>query len=261
MIRRLLALGGLLCLIPLLLFTTGYSPPATAAETLPAPPSSQVTTTSSLPPTTTLPTVTTSQPIGQILFDGDSMTYGSEATAPYPTQLMRLASSDLKWRNLAKGGRRIQDMLADAPAKVDPLYDPSLGRNVVVVWGGTNDLALWSHMPRAVWERMQKYCLDRRAQGFAVVVLTMLPRSDRGCTPGFEERREAVNRRIRLSWSEIADVLVDVAADPRIGPSGAERDLRYYVPGAVHLNNRGLAIVAQLVLEGLAKLQGTGAPL
>ena len=159
------------------------------------------------------------------------------------------------WRNLGVGGRRIRDMRKTAGVRVDPLFDPRLGENVVVLWGGSNDLALMGHQPQVVYQDIRSYCLGRRRRGFEVLVLTVLPRSDRFAR-GFEVRREALNRLLRANWHQFANGLVDVAADPRIGPAGAPRDHRYYVPGFVHLDNQGLAVVAGDVLHGLLRLEG-----
>ncbi len=193
--------------------------------------------------------------IGVIVFDGDSLTAGSEATDPYPSQIMRSFDAGVIWYNLGIGGLRIRDILDMAPTRVDRRFNPRLGRNVVVVWAGTNDLALWNHMASAVCRRLQQYCQERRDQGFTVLVLTMLPRCDKACLPGFEERRQSVNRRLRESWADFADGLVDVAADPLIGSPGCQSNLRYWVKGGVHLTNKGLGVVAGHVREALLALQ------
>jgi lysophospholipase L1-like esterase len=201
------------------------------------------------------PTVSLDPQIGVIVFDGDSLTAGSEATDPYPSQIMRTFASGTSWYNLGIGGLRIKDILDMAPTRVDRRFNPRLGRNVVVVWAGTNDLALWNHMASAVYKRLRQYCEERRAQGFTVLVLTMLPRNDKVCLSGFEERRQSVNRKLRESWTGFADGLVDVAADPLIGTPGCESDLRYWVKGGVHLTNKGLGLVATHVRDALLQLE------
>ena len=205
------------------------------------------------------PTVPLDPRIGVIIFDGDSLTAGSEATDPYPSQVMRSFAAGTYWYNLGIGGLRIRDILDMAPTRVDRRFNSRLGRNVVVVWAGTNDLALWNHMASAVSTRLQKYCEERRAQGFTVLVLTMLPRNDKACLPGFEERRQAVNRKLREEWPTFADGLVDVAVDPLIGTPGCESDLRYWVKGGVHLTNKGLGLVATHVREALLQIGGSSA--
>jgi lysophospholipase L1-like esterase len=194
------------------------------------------------------------QAIGNIVFDGDSLTAGSTATDPYPSQVMRVFHPEVYWVNLGIGGQKLSDMLANAPAKVDPLFQAKLGRNVVVIWGGTNDMRHWNHTPAAVYEHLQQYCLDRRKQGYTVVVMTLLPRTDTGYPERFESDRQQVNAMIRRGWIGFADALVDVGSDPFIGLAGREIDPRFYSPDRVHLNNGGLAIVAGQVHKLLQRV-------
>ncbi len=183
-------------------------------------------------------------PIGNIVFDGDSLTAGSTASDPYPSQVMRAFRPEVPWVNLGIGGQTIATMLVNAPDKVDPLFQVGLGRNVVFIWGGTNDLRWWSHTPRVIYERLRSYCLGRRAQGFTVVTLTMLPRTDGVCPPSFETQRQQFNAMLRVGWAGFADVLIDVGADPFLGRPGCEADARFFSGDLVHLNNNGLALVA-----------------
>jgi lysophospholipase L1-like esterase len=192
--------------------------------------------------------------IGNIVFDGDSLTAGSTATDPYPSQVMREFRPEVYWINLGIGGQKLYTMLENAPKKVDPLFQASLGRNVCVIWGGTNDIRWWGHTPPAVYQHLKDYCLGRRAKGFTVIVLTLLPRTD-GDSPGaFEQYRQDLNDRIREGWIGFADGLVDVGADPFLGIAGRETDTRFYSPDRVHLNNNGLALVAGRVLTLLRRV-------
>ena len=245
MFKRFVRLTGAILLMALLAagFCLATVTAVSAAPEVPAAPLGAAAAQASLDPG-----------IGVIVFDGDSLTAGSEATDPYPSQVMRKMDSGICWYNLGIGGLRIKDILAMAPTRVDRRFNSRLGRNVVVVWAGTNDLALWNHMASAVFERLEQYCLDRRQQGFTVLVLTMLPRNDKLCLPGFEDKRQSVNRRLRTTWPDFADGIVDVAADPVLGWVGCEKDLRYWVKGGVHLTNKGLGLVATHVREGLLEL-------
>ncbi|MFH0916647.1 MAG: GDSL-type esterase/lipase family protein [bacterium] len=193
-------------------------------------------------------------PIGNIVFDGDSLTAGSTATDPYPSQLMRRFRPGVEWANLGIGGQRLKDMLDRAPDDVDPLYDSRLGQNVVVVWGGTNDMRHWNHSPATVYSRLREYCLSRRQMGYTVVVLTLLPRSDGDYPANFEADRQAVNRSIRATWPGFADAMVDVGSDQLIGRQGSELDRRFFSGDRVHLNDLGLSVVAGRVGQLLKRL-------
>jgi lysophospholipase L1-like esterase len=206
------------------------------------------------PPTSTTTVTLPASGVGRVVFDGDSLTAGSGATDPYPTQFRRRWSGSLSWFNFGVGGQRIRDMLADAGRQIDPLYNPAFGRCVVVVWGGTNDIALWRHFPEVVFADIRDYCLGRKDRGFTVVVLTMLPRSDASALPTTEAAREQLNDLLRSNWQEFADALVDVAADPGLGAPGDELNQEYYQSDRVHLNDNGLGTVARLVYQTVSGL-------
>jgi lysophospholipase L1-like esterase len=171
---------------------------------------------------------------------------------------MRGFRAGVEWVNLGIGGQRLQDMLANAPSKVDPLYRNYLGQNVVVIWGGTNDMRHWAHPPAAVYSRLREYALQRRAVGYTVVVLTMLPRTDGAYPPNLEADRQTLNRLIRATWPGFADALVDMGTDPLLGLQGCELDARLFSPDRVHLNNTGLSVVAGRVAQVLRALDAAG---
>jgi lysophospholipase L1-like esterase len=205
-----------------------------------------------LPPASTVDQA--KPPIGLIVFDGDSLTIGTQATDPYPSQLMRMWGGGVRWWNLGVGGQGVADMLGDAAEQVDTKYDARRGRNVVVLWGGTNDMALRLRSPQQVLELTRQYCEERRDQGFLMVVTTTLPRSGRIDPDDFEGRRQDLNALLRAQWRDFADALVDVAADPRLGDPGDEMDRRYFDADRVHLNDTGLGEIAKLVYPALKGL-------
>jgi lysophospholipase L1-like esterase len=104
--------------------------------------------------------------------DGDSIT--QDGGSPYSSQL---SLSPLNWRvsNVAQSGETIATMLSLAPTRVDPLYNSGALDNVVVIWGGTNDLENGATVA-ATYANLAAYVAARHAKGWKVVVVTMISR-------------------------------------------------------------------------------------
>jgi lysophospholipase L1-like esterase len=194
---------------------------------------------------------------GRVIFDGDSLTAGSGAKTPYPSYLMAAWPRPIPWKNIAIGGETLEEMMKKAPQSVDPFYRAGNWRNVVVLWAGTNDIALWNHATAWIYQELERYAAERRAQGFTVVVLTLLPRSDVAVqvVPDFETRRQGLNQMIRSNWEEFADLMIDIGADDRVGQAGDERNRTYYTADRVHLNDNGQQLVAGIVGAELQRLE------
>jgi lysophospholipase L1-like esterase len=189
------------------------------------------------------------------IFDGDSLTFGYASTAgnDYPSLVMALLGSNpyhLK-TNDGLNGDTLANMAAAAPAGIDLLYDPHQYKNVVCIWGGTNDLFAGASAA-TVYGNIVDYGTGRRAVGFQVVVFTITPRNN--FDAGMEANRLTINTNIRTNWATFADALVDVAADGRIGDAGDEDNLTYYDADGTHLNDTGYAIVAGLAYAQIAAL-------
>ena len=183
-----------------------------------------------------------------MVFDGCSLVFdsGLPAADMMPEQTMALLPGGLTLVNLGVPGQTTGMMAADAATQVDPLASPRREHDILVVWEGTNDLAYGTSAPldaADAYRHLAKYCEARRRAGFQVVVCTVLPRE--GSAP-FDAARSDLNERLRAGWPRFADALADVAADPAIGPGGAELDTTYY-RDTVHLTPAGYRLVARRV--------------
>jgi lysophospholipase L1-like esterase len=187
---------------------------------------------------------------GGSIIDGGSATDGEELTR----QTRALLDHTCHSYKSTSGNRTLADMIAQAPVRVDAHYDPMADANVCVVMAGGGDLASGGD-PQAVLDALRIYCAARRAAGFEVVVVTLLPRSD---PVGFDAARAVFNDMLRVQWPTFADGLADVAADPRIGADGANLDPVYFAD-TIHPTSAGYAVMAAAVapaLEGLAWRSG-----
>lgn len=216
--------------------------------------------------------------IGQIIFDGNSRTDGYGATAPgnaYPNLIGVDLPAGWSYLKRAVGGRDLSQAIIDATGVndhaapwegedctearpgVDPFYDADLDWNVVVIWEGLLEA---THNPgitgQQIHDRLRDYCLARRAAGFKVLVCTEIPSAnDNG---GCYAPIKASNVILRRRWSEYADGICDLAADPRFNYTGAENDRTYWGSPVLgggpptswdgwHMGDAGYAVIAELV--------------
>ena len=209
--------------------------------------------------TSTQATLTTAQ--SRCVCDGNSLTSGGGETPYYPTQLADLLGTPWVVNNKGVTSQTTLQMSADATTDIDPLYEAENTKNVLVAWEGTNHVYFNATASAAI-TALFNYCTARRAAGFKVVLLTLLPRGD---FPGsstlpdpkeenHEDRRAVVNMWIRQTWDSCADALADVAADERIGLDGCEDDTTYYMADKVHMKSAGYAIIADIVYDAIQNL-------
>ena len=189
---------------------------------------------------------------GVIVWDGGSIVagHGADPGFKFPAQTLSVLPRVCESYVSSTGGAKIARMLVDAPLEVDARYLATADLDVCVVLAGGSDLR--AGVPAAdVYDALRTYCAERRAAGFRVVVLTVLPWRE---PDPFEVTRLAYDAMLRDTWHEFADGLADIAADDRIGDTGDSLDRQFYGPDALHLNNAGNTVMASVtapVLNGL----------
>jgi lysophospholipase L1-like esterase len=195
-----------------------------------------------------------------VIFDGDSLTASS-----YPGVVMGNFPGEWISTNLGVGSRTLETMLDLAPTQLDTLFASSRESNIAVIWGGTNDL-YFGGTAAAVIADIQSYGAGRKAAGFKVVVVGMLPRSNGGTPGSFETDRQTIRTSMladfdtATAYSNVwkpatgttyADIYIDLGGDTNIGDAGDEADTTYYDGGLVHMNSTGYAVVAGYVRNGI----------
>lgn len=188
---------------------------------------------------------------GVVVWDGGSILAGHGADPGYefPVQTLALVPRVCSSFVSCSSGARIAEMLADAPVEVDARYDAQADLNLCLLLVGGGDFHA-GVSAASVYAAVRTYCLERRAAGFRVIVLTVLP-SDGSDT--FDALRLAYDAMLRDHWTEFADGLADIAADPRIGESGDELDRQFYRLDGRHLNNAGNAVMAAVTAPVVAE--------
>lgn len=192
-----------------------------------------------------------------VLFEGDSLTQGVNTTLntqEYPDLVATALQSSFaqNYRNFAVAGSGFPD-LTNRASIIDSYLQPGRGpgKNILVVWAGTNDINLGGLTSSAALTRMQTYCQARQLAGWKVVVLTMLPVTSSTTT---ETSRIAFNTSVRSNWQNFANALADVGGDANIGAPGANTNTTYYNADLIHLTPLGYTIVAGYVQTALSTL-------
>lgn len=186
--------------------------------------------------------------IAAIYFDGNSLTQSRGGVPAYP-DLIDLR--DTPSANVSVGGSTT--VIQDGKATVIDA-DQRPGVRWVVMWEGANDLYFGATASEAILH-LGSYCEHRRAAGYKVMLLSLLPRADAGLPATYEVNRQLVNAWLRQNWKVIADKFIDVAADSKMGHAGQEFDERFFLKDRVHLNLAGAQTIAGYVAVALAEEQ------
>jgi len=204
----------------------------------------------------------------QVVCHGDSLTRGENASSglgtatgtTYPAVLARTLGPAWRVTNVGTGGWTIGLMTGEAPRKVDALFDPHLAKNVLIVFGGTNDLGGSRESAKTAFGKMTAYCRARKAaRPWRILVVTPpVAAYPRVYPADFDAQMVQYDALIRRSWRSFADGIIDVQADPRLGAPGAEYNPAYFNSrDFTHLTDAGYAIVGRDAAAAVVRL-GTG---
>lgn len=197
-----------------------------------------------------------------IVFEGDSLTYGAFSTDPYPNQMQDdlIYSPDLTIHNVATSGDDADIMLSDAQAQVDAYYNAAKAYNIAILWAGTNDIGTHERSAETIHANLSAWCSGRKAVGFRVLICTLTANSHTysGYSPAQYAQIQTtigeLNTLIQENYTDYADGLVDLAADPILGDYTRSQTDQVYWTDGLHLTAAGDTLVAQLVRDGIADL-------
>ena len=205
----------------------------------------------------------------QVICHGDSLTWGANASSglgtpgilreqganletnpgmTYPAVLARALGPAWHVRSLGTGGWSLDPLTGEAPAKIDPLFDPHLAQNLLIIFAGTNDLGGAHESAETAFGKLTAYCRARKAaHPWRILVITPPMAAYPGVYPAdFDAQMVQYDALIRRNWRSFADGIVDVQADFRLGAPGAERNPVYFSSrDFTHLTDAGYAIVGQ----------------
>lgn len=183
-----------------------------------------------------------------LVAEGDDITQGAGLADSnlYPTKFVAAKSPALwGYANQAVSLDTTITMLSRANF-TDAMLDTRNASNWLTVLCGKNNLLVLSMSAADTFSQLAEYCQYRRAAGWKVGICTLLPST----IPGYNALRNAVNALIVANWTTFADALIDLAANPDIGPDLAAGDLTYYSDGS-HLTATGQTRYATVVAAAL----------
>lgn len=195
-----------------------------------------------------------------VVIEGDSLSTSTGGSYSYADQLGKSASERYNFSFQATGGDQIGRQIKGDIDTVNGLYDAENKDNVVVLWGGTNDLHS-GKSAEETFKNLQETAQSYKDKGFKVVVLTSIQLDGKNDSTAEDTERKKFNDLIRNSkngnnapWASI----VDVASLPEfsdtnngVGDSGP-----YYSSDGVHLTQKGYKLISEQVDQALQALLG-----
>ena len=197
---------------------------------------------------------------GSLVFHGDSITrgFGVPVGSDYPAQTISILGIEkYSWLNYGVDGQTMLQMIANAPALVDPQFAAGY-RYKLTAFAGTNDIALSGVTGTVAYNRNVTYGTARKGVGWKLILIDMLPRNQ----SGFEAERTTFNGLLAADFptnvssifytgGAYADVLIRISLDTDMGQAGDELDLTWYSDG-IHPTAAGDAKIAAYVAAAQA---------
>lgn len=195
---------------------------------------------------------------------GDSITYGSGVTYGYAALVQQAITSNKAFTpngmirgidgdgfNYIYAGQTL-NLTQDAVTTIDPIRDVTR-RDYLVIFAGTNDIWLGGSSAAQTYAYFQTFIDARIASGWVegdIFVCTMLPRQTLS-----ETIRTAYNSAIvgkaKAGGGTYNYTAIRLDLDASVGVAGQQNDTTYYQSGAVHPNQAGHQIIANLVYAAI----------
>lgn len=198
-----------------------------------------------------------------IVFDGDSLTAGTDVGIPHYWWWDVLYNLGPLWRGYNTGvpGQGLGAMITAAPTSVDTKFGDlisgsQLGRQIVVAWGGTNDLAS-GITPATTLQLYQQYCAARKLIGWETWVMPIIDRTNPTLIGGFEIQRQIFNLSLISTFTQFADGLVPLQTETRLYSPNASSNPSFFYQGGpdpdrrVHISGGGSNLLQGLVTTAL----------
>lgn len=189
---------------------------------------------------------------GNIVFDGDSVSKGQEAS-PGKTpdaQLRTMLAQPVVITDVAVSGLPVFATLERYGRVVQPLYNRAARYNVIAFHAGDNDLAA-GKTAAETYAKFSRYVSLAHAQGWKIIVSTELQRT----LWAPEQQAELWHyNRLLLANTSGADAVVDYAAAPGLRDPDQRRNPAYFASDGVHPSDNGYRVLARMIRTALDQL-------
>jgi GDSL-like Lipase/Acylhydrolase family len=144
--------------------------------------------------------------------------------------------------NYGVGGMTLAQMIAAYPTQIAPLFAAGF-RNVITLWGGTNDFAINGSTVAQVYSLLTQYIALAKATGFTVVVGTMIARTGNNPVGGetLNVDKNAFNALILVNTAG-ADGIANFTGT-NLGCDGCENNATWFQSGGVHPTTLGITSI------------------
>jgi len=172
-----------------------------------------------------------------LIYVGDSLTAGLHGT--YPPSYYVSPTWTFTQTNQGIVSQTLKTMESTVAANVFPLYAPSVGWNIVSVWGGVNDIVGGSTATQ-VFGYLVSIHRELHRAGFRTIVNTLTPCGTATCTSAQQTIISTLNGLIRAQWWQFGDALADLNATTHLTDP---TNTTYYYTDQIHLIDAGYSIV------------------
>lgn len=213
---------------------------------------------------------------GFLAFDGDSNVDANDVTQtnkPWPAYIFDSLTGKYDGINFGVGGQGFGTtgisgtMAFDAATQIDPLINADTpGKNVLFASAAVNDLytptsgaTAWNSTTKEnTLQRIKDYCTARKAAGWKVVLLTVLPNNNPGWDATAQSDFVATERPYINNWiknNAVADGYADAIVDLTVNTFlEDETNATYYHTDKAHLLTAGHSLVSGYCVTALATL-------
>lgn len=153
----------------------------------------------------------------------------------------------------AISGGTVTGTMTQGISRIAKAYDKNTDQNIIVLWGGTNDLYYGGNAEKT-YEGIKNLTQKYKEQGWKVIVATAIQRGDANEATEDGERVK-LNNLIRQSTG-LWDKTVDLASLPEFldTNNAVQNNTSIYMPDKTHLTAKGSGLIADQIEKAINDL-------